>query len=100
MSFLSPIWLLGLLPWMAVVVWLFRGRRTRVNVPFINLWRGDVTGPRPKRSWEKPPLALAAALLAILLALLAAARPVWQTRTESRTITIIVDRSVTMSARG
>ena len=100
MSFLSPIWLLGLLPWMAVVVWLLRGRRTRVNVPFINLWRGDDTGPRPKRSWEMPPLALAAALLAILLALLAAARPVWQTRTESRTITIIVDRSITMSARG
>ena len=100
MSFLSPIWLFGLVPWMAVLIWLLRGRRTRVNVPFINLWRGDVTGPRPKRSWEKPPLALAAALIAILLALLAAAKPVWQTRIEDRTISIIVDRGVTMSARG
>ena len=100
MSFLSPIWLFGLLPWVAVVAWLLRGRRTRVNVPFINLWRGDVTGPRPKRSWEKPPLALAAALLAILLALLGAARPVWLTGAPDRTVTVIVDRGVTMSARG
>lgn len=99
MAFLSPIWLLALLPWAAVTAWLLRGRRKKVNVPFLELWRADVRGPRPTRSWEKPPLALAAALLAILLALLAAARPAVRAPLRGPAITIIVDRGITMSAR-
>jgi hypothetical protein len=99
MSLLSPLWLLALLPWAAVTLWLLRGRRPRVNVPFLDLWKGDVRGPRPTRSWEKPPVALAAALLAVLLALLAAARPSVHVPLSGPTVTIIIDRGITMSAR-
>ena len=97
MSLLSPIWLLGLIPWAAVTAWLLRGRRQRVDVPFVQLWRGDVRGPRAKRSWERPPVALAAALVAMLLALLAAARPRVRVPGKGPTIAVVVDRGVKMS---
>src|SRR5688572_1701292 len=99
MSLLSPIWLLGLIPWAVVTVWLLRGRRKKVDVPFLALWRGEMWGPRAKRSLERPPLALAAALLAMLLALLAAARPSVRVPGRGPTIAVVVDRGVTMSAK-
>src|SRR5688572_18252296 len=98
MALLSPIWLLGLIPWAVVTVWLLRGRRKKVDVPFLELWRGEMRGPRAKRSWERPPLALAAALLALLLTLLAASRPRVRVPGKGPTIAVVVDRGVTMSA--
>jgi len=101
MSFSSPLWLLGLLPWAAAVLLLLIGRLRRVKVPFLQLWQGPAAKPRDRRFIEPPPLALALAMLAMLLAVLAAARPVIRTwGILGPRITIIVDRSVTMSARG
>ena len=49
---------------------------TRTDVPFLALWRGGAAeSPTEKREFRPPPIALVAALLAVLLAIVAAARP-------------------------
>lgn len=101
MTFVAPIWLFGLLPWAVLTIWLLWGRRTTAAVPFVALWRGPVVGPRAKRSVRLPPLALALLILAVLLAILSAAGPVIPPGHPSvPTPTVIVDRGMTMSARG
>jgi hypothetical protein len=100
MSFLAPIWLIGLLPWTAVAVYLLLGRRPQHRVPFLELWLGPVKGPRPKRRIAAPPAAVVAALLAVLLALLAAAGPLLHSAAPPASpITVVIDRGATMSAR-
>jgi len=98
----SPIWLIGLAPWAAVVVWVLWGRRRRVDVPFVRLWRGPVEGPRPKRSVQAPPRAIALALLAALLAVLGASGPMLPgvRSREGPALTLILDRGLSMSAHG
>src|SRR5262245_24108061 len=100
MSFASPFWLLAVLPWAGFAIWLLWGRRRRVDVPFIELWKGSVTAKRGRRALELPPLALAAALIALLLAVVGAARPVARIGPFLSTlpITIILDHGLTMSA--
>jgi hypothetical protein len=101
MLLLSPIWLIGLVPWSAAAVWLMWGRRRRTAVPFLPLWQGPVKGPRARRSMQPPPVAVALCLLAMLLALLAAARPgLSNARHGQGSLTIIVDRGLLMSGRG
>ena len=75
MVLISPLWLLGLLPWAGVTAWLLWGRRQRTLVPFLPLWRGPAPVPRAKRSVQLPPAAVIFAILSMLLAVLAAARP-------------------------
>jgi hypothetical protein len=99
MTFASPLWLLGLLPWAAVAIWLLLGRHRRVAVPFIPLWRGPVSPSRAKPSIKRPPLAVILAVLSLLLAVVAASRPMLR-RSAGPAVTIIVDRGITMSARG
>jgi hypothetical protein len=96
---LSPIFLLALLPWVALALWLLLGKRRRVNVPFLELWKGPVTGPTARRRIGMPPLALAAALAALLLMILAAASPTIPRGIGGNQIPIIivVDRGLTMS---
>jgi hypothetical protein len=78
MTFFAPLWLVGLLPWAVVTVWLLTGRREGTAVPFLNLWRGpEAALPRTKASMQVPPLAVVCAMLAMLLAILGAARPGW-----------------------
>src|SRR4051812_31296414 len=98
MVFLSPAWLIALAPWSALAIWLFRGRRPRVRVPFLNLWRGPIPLEIPKSGWESPPAWVIATLLAILAAILAAARPLLRiTNARTAPISILVDRGITMS---
>jgi hypothetical protein len=101
MSFLAPFWLVGLLPWAAVVYWLMQRRRRPTGVPFVTLWRGPYHPPKPTRQLSRPPWAVAMLLLAMLLALLAAARPgVKDPLGRGRTpMPVIVDRGAGMSAR-
>jgi hypothetical protein len=96
MFFAAPWWLMGLLPWAGVVLWLLRGQRDRVAVPFLPLWHGQAPLPSRRRAIVPPPLALAAALLAMLLAIVAAARPTlfWG---QGGAVTVIADRGLTMS---
>src|SRR5947209_20519577 len=99
MAFLSPVWLLTLVPWALLAAWLLRGRRRRVKVPFLHLWRGPLPLEIPKRGWRTPPIWLALVLLALLAALLAAARPVVRPhRMAGAPLTIMVDRGMSMSA--
>src|SRR5687768_11887510 len=101
MTFLSPLWLIGLVPWAAVALYLLWGRRRQQWVPFLEFWIGPVQGPRPKRRLAAPPVSLAAALLAPLLALLAAAGPrIAGAGARGGPVTIIVDAGASMSARG
>src|SRR5438552_1794249 len=102
MFFSSPLWLVALLPWGAVAVWLLWGRRKRTDVPFLKLWRGPEKGERVRRSIQAPPLAVALVLWAALFALLASARPAARTTglRGGTTVTVILDRGITMSARG
>jgi hypothetical protein len=95
----APIFLVALIPWLGVVLWLLLGRRKRVDVPFVELWRGPVVGPTPKRRIGLPPIALAALMAAMLLAILAASRPGIASATGSNQapIVIVVDRGLTMS---
>src|SRR5688500_16089804 len=100
MFFASPVWLALLLPpWALVAAWLMWSRRgERTDVPFLALWRGRAEeSPREKREFRPPPIAVVAALAATLLAILAAARPGFETPLDGPHITIILDRGLTMS---
>jgi hypothetical protein len=99
MTFLSPTWLLALLPWAAFAAWMLFGRRRRQRVPFLPLWDAPEELRRPKRGFEPPPVPLLFALLATLLATLALARPHASSRTPQRHLTIVLDRGASMSAR-
>ena len=98
MLFTSPWFLVLLAPWLALTLLLLWGRRRRVDIPFLNLWKGPVQSPAPKRSFERPPAWLAAAIGAMLLAILAAAGPAMRQGGDAGPLlTIIVDRGLTMS---
>lgn len=98
MTFAAPLWLIALAPLAAVVLYLLWGRRRQEPVPFLDLWRGPVKGPRPKRQLMVPPLALWLAVMGMLLAVLSAAGPAVWNPTGAAPLTIIVDRGATMSA--
>ncbi|HEV8290939.1 MAG TPA: hypothetical protein VGP94_03415, partial [Tepidisphaeraceae bacterium] len=99
MQIASPIFLLALLPWVALLLWLLLGRRRRVNVSFLEFWKGPVTGPTARRRIGMPPLALAVALAALLLMILAAARPGIRSAasTDDVPVVVVVDRGISMS---
>src|SRR5437879_5828479 len=99
MAFAAPFWLIGLLPWTAVTLWLLSGQRPRQVVPFLPLWQGEPLVTKPRRALQLTPIALAAALLAMLLAVLAAGRPRWEIGGTRGALTILVDHGMTMSAR-
>ena len=102
MFFSSPIWLVALAPWVAAAVWMLWGRRRRVDVPFVRLWRGPIEGPRAKRNLQAPPLAIALALCAALLAVLGASLPVLRGlgSRQGPALTVILDRGLSMSSLG
>jgi len=81
----SPIWLILLAPWAGLVAWLLFGRRDKTSVPFLNLWRvNELEIRKPRRAWEKPPVALAALLCGMLLAIFAAAGPAVRFQSSSK----------------
>src|SRR4051794_37278934 len=98
MSFAAPLCLLFLIPWLGLLLWLLSGQRHRVNVPFLELWSGPITGPKVKRTIQPPPIALACALVAMLFAIIGAASPLIHSRQSNSSATLIVDRGVMMSA--
>src|SRR4051794_33165690 len=100
MSFLSPMWLWLLLPWAGVTIWLLWGRRKRANVPFVALWRGAVELPKKRRQLVLPPLALIGLILAMLFAVLAAAKPTAGRSVQRDRTLVIIDRGINMSAAG
>ena len=99
MAFASPLWLLGLVPWAGVVVWLLLGKRRRLSVPFVPLWRGVTPAQRAKPFLTPPSPAVLLAIVSLLLIVFASAHPVLRSRSATP-VTIIVDRGITMSARG
>ena len=100
MAFASPLWLLALVPWALLAAWLLRGRRRRVKVPFLGLWRGPLPLEISRRGWRIPPLWLSLALASLLATILAAGKPMFRTGHAGGTpLTIIVDRGISMSAR-
>ena len=69
-----------------------------MDVSFLDLWKGPVKGPQPRRRIGAPPIALICALLAMLLGILAAARPGITAATGGEEqIAVVVDRGITMS---
>src|SRR5438552_3591164 len=100
MTFAAPLWLIGLVPLAAVVLYLLWGRRRLEPVPFLDLWLGPVKGPRPRRHAAAPPLALALAILAMLLAVIGAARPAVSHLRGGTPFTTVIDCGVTMAAKG
>lgn len=97
----SPIWLIALVPWSALAIWLFQGRRPRALVPYLALWQSREPMPRPKKKLQVLPLAVLMALLAALCSIFAAARPSVASghAVDGFGVTLIVDRGLTMSAR-
>jgi len=98
MTFAAPLWLVGLLPLSVVIVYLLWGRRRQEEVPFLDLWLGPVKGPRPRRRFAAPPVALTLAIGAMVLAVVGAARPAWVGGGRTETVTVVLDRGATMSA--
>lgn len=98
MSFAAPLFLLTLFPWAALSLWLLWGRRRRVRVPFVALWKIPQRLERPPRALEWPPAYVVLILGAVLLAILAAARPSLGRRAEKGEVTVVVDRSPMLSA--
>jgi len=99
MALLAPMWLFALVPWAAVSVWLWVGRRRRHWVPFLPLWDAPQELRRPKRGVEPPPLGLLLAILAMLAGVLAMTRPVYVSPADRGPVTIVVDRGASMSAQ-
>jgi len=98
MFFAAPWWLIGLAPWGALAVWLLRGRRRRVRVPFVAFWKDAEKTQPPRRGFQWPPAWVVLAMVAALLAILGAGRPHSRWPAGGQSITIIVDRGITMSA--
>jgi hypothetical protein len=99
MSFTSPIWLVGLFPWILVVLWLLLNQREQTGVPFLLLWKNEQAVRRTRKALRAPPLALAAALAAAAVSIFAAAGPAFSIRGNSvEKIHVVVDRGLTMSA--
>ena len=94
----APIWLLALIPWSALSIWMLWGRRERVEVPFLALWRDAEARPSARRAVQAPPLPIILLLLTILFAVLAASSPVLP-QSGTQPVIVLVDRGVTMSAR-
>ncbi|HEV2295926.1 MAG TPA: hypothetical protein VGR35_18915 [Tepidisphaeraceae bacterium] len=99
MVFATPIWLLALIPWAALAVWMLWGRRERVGVPFLALWRDSELRPSASRAIQAPPVPIILLLLTILLAILAGSSPVLLPAGSGRSLIVLVDRGITMSAR-
>lgn len=101
MVFAAPLWLFGLLPWVAVLIYCLLGQRPRQDVPFLELWQ-DARDLKPRhRRFAVPPAAVILGLLAALSGILAASGPAWIVKTPgAREISLVIDRGVTMSARG
>ncbi len=75
MDFVWPAALWGFLPWLALGAWLLRGRRAKVRVAFLTLWR-QATPPLPgRRRLRSPPWPVLLLWLAAGAALLALAQP-------------------------
>src|SRR6185295_17166936 len=101
----APIWLIGLLPWAGVSLYLLWGRRKRLDVPFLELWRFPSEGQPVRRRLGAPPLAVALGIAAMGLAVVAAGRPMVHIGMAGRgagedQVTIIVDRGIRMSGKG
>ena len=94
----APIWLLALIPWAVLATWMLWGRREQVAVPFVALWRDGEARPTSSRAVRAPSLPIILLLLTILLAILAASSPI-VSRADAQSLTILIDRGVTMSAR-
>ena len=99
MVFAAPLWLIGLIPWGMVTVWLLSGRRNSERVPFLPLWQASVVNQKIRSSFHVPPIALIAVLLSVLLALISAAQPAIS-GSRHRVVSVVVDRGLTMSAKG
>ena len=100
LSFASPFWLLGLVPWAAIAIYLLNGKPRDLAVPMVDFWRDLPESLRQRRGLQWPPVPVIAALVAALLAILTAAAPIAGGIKDSRRpVTIIVDRGITMSAR-
>jgi hypothetical protein len=103
MPWLSPIWLLALVPWLGLSAWLFWGQRRRVRVPFLELWKVPATLAvrRSEPRIQVPAIGVLLALAGLLLASLAMARPsVFRIGMPvNAAFTLIVDHGITMSAR-
>lgn len=97
MTFLTPIWLLALLPWTALVAWSLTRRRRTVAVPFVNFWPVGAA-PSKRHGPQRPPVAVILLLASLLSAILAAGGLSWRGGPEKRaSVTLIVDRGATMS---
>src|SRR5260370_23406199 len=96
MTFFAPIWLLGLFPWAALTIWLLWGRRRKEGVPFLPLWEGQTERRRARRWVQTPPMALAAAIVAIFVAIVAAGQPMMHV--DGGKITCVVERGGAISA--
>lgn len=100
MNFASPAWLIALAPWAGIGIWLLWGRREKASVPFLSLWQGAAQQHPPRQGWRMPPASLALIWAAVLLAILAAADFQLPAASSSSNLTVIVDRGLSMSARG
>lgn len=99
MTLLAPVWLWLVVPWLALVVYLLRATGRDVQVPFIDLWKDHAPAPAPRRTRRLPPLSVLLILSAMLLAILAAAKPAIRTVGSGGRIAAIVDAGATMPAR-
>lgn len=95
--FMQPLWLLLLIPWAGLAVWMLRRRPTAVEVPFVALWRGEVSPRSTLRGTRRPPISVILLLLAILAAITGAARPMVRGDGGGEVV-IVVDCGITMSA--
>ena len=102
MHLLHPLWLSLLIPWAVLSWWLLQGRRPRVDVPFVRLWRDGGPAPSRTRSYRFPPIAIVLLLLSLLLAILALTSPMIARRgvgLDPSRVIIVVDTGAVMTTQ-
>ncbi|MGV6871767.1 VWA domain-containing protein [Pseudochelatococcus sp. B33] len=101
MSFIAPVWL-ALLALLPVVLALHTRARRAVVVPGLMLWKrvqGVAGWTAAARRRPRPNALLLLQLLAVLLAALALARPLWGPGGDADHIVIVLDTSASMQTR-
>ncbi len=66
---------MALLPWAALTLYLLIARRVRIDVPFVDLWRGPEQASQSNRALHRTPKWVALMLLAALASIFAAGGP-------------------------
>src|SRR4051812_3938820 len=98
MTFFAAGWLVLLVPWAALVAWVWRRVADERATTAAFLWASESVDPPHRRSRRgRPPLWIIATLLAVLASILALSQPAYRGRRAN--VVVLFDRFVSLAAK-